>query len=165
MTIYERLVNLGYKPYRYRPEWGQTRWRITVKCISCGTDSKMDYDKVLYRTFTKKCFDCSRVFRNIGKDHLNWKGGRFINSQGYLYIKIYPNDLLYVMGNKEGYVREHRYKIAKKIGRILKNNEHVHHINGIKTDNRIENLELMNYREHLRLHDRKRLKNSYGQYI
>ena len=47
---------------------------------------------------------------------------------------------------------EHIVIMEKHIGRKLNKNEVVHHINGIKTDNRIENLRLMNVSEHARFH-------------
>ena len=54
-----------------------------------------------------------------------------------------------VDGRKVDY---HRYIMQEHLGRPLKRSEVVHHINGDKHDNRIENLEVMTLAEHTRLH-------------
>lgn len=61
-----------------------------------------------------------------------------INQDGYRRIKRDDE----FNPNRHGYIMEHRYVMAKHIGRALYSNENVHHINGVKDDNRIENLEL-----------------------
>jgi len=71
----------------------------------------------------------------FGEKASHWKGGRTI-LQGY--IRIYSPNHPYK--SKHGYVAEHRLIMEQHIGRFLNPSERVHHINGIKTDNRIENL-------------------------
>ncbi len=57
--------------------------------------------------------------------------GERVQKNGYVTVCI---------GNKKYY--KHRLVMEEHLGRKLNSNEEVHHINGIRTDNRIENLEL-----------------------
>ena len=77
-----------------------------------------------------------------------WKGGAFIRD-GYKFImaKNHPYK------NNFGYVREHRLIMEKHLGRKLTSEDIVHHINGVKTDNRIENLQIMSRLAHAKLHN------------
>ncbi len=77
----------------------------------------------------------------------NWKGGRVRMAHGYIcvYSANHPNK------NKSNYVLDHRLVMEKHLGRYLEKHEVVHHINGIRDDNRIENLVLIGSNsEHLK---------------
>lgn len=79
--------------------------------------------------------------KRVGSKHPRWKGGRTISNFGYV-----------VVWTPKGMKREHRMVMEKHLERKLKSNELVHHINGIKTDNRLKNLKLMSSRKHMQLH-------------
>ena len=83
----------------------------------------------------------------IGNKHYNWKGGRYYHADGYVYIYT-PN---HKYKNKDGYVFEHRLVMEKKLGRYLLPSEQIHHINGIKDDNRLNNLMIIGNSAHLKL--------------
>lgn len=73
-----------------------------------------------------------------GAKHRDWKGGRFADKTGYILVRQ-PD---HPFANSGGYVREHRLVMEQHLGRNLSPDEVVHHVNGDRADNRIENLEL-----------------------
>lgn len=80
-----------------------------------------------------------------------------VGKNGYVQIivSLYPNHRR---------IYEHRYVMETYLGRPLKNDEAVHHINWVKTDNRLENLQLMSRKEHARMHAIEHIKNG-GHHI
>jgi hypothetical protein len=60
------------------------------------------------------------------------------------------------MANKSGKIYEHRYVMANHLGRMLLTDEHVHHVDGNKTNNSLDNLVLMTNSEHMRMHTTER---------
>ncbi len=78
----------------------------------------------------------------------NFKGWRYCG-RNRRYKQIYKPD--HPNASKAGYIREHRYIMEQKIGRLLKLDEEIHHINGNGLDNRIENLMIISKSEHLKL--------------
>jgi hypothetical protein len=70
------------------------------------------------------------------------KGGRTVDHQGYIRVLPPDEDLHLVKPHANGYVLEHRLVMARKLGRPLRKDESVHHINGDRADNREENLQL-----------------------
>ena len=120
-------------------------------CQLCGKKFIISLSRKDSKTRGKFCSaQCRSKFHSLemaGKGNSLWHGGYFYRS-GYKFI-YQPN---HPFANKLGYVREHRLVMEKHLGRLLKQEEVVHHKNGIKDDNRIENLELLaNDSEHASL--------------
>ena len=82
------------------------------------------------------------------ENHRAWKGGRRENVMGYVVVNSPGHPRAY-----RNEVYEHIIVAEKKIGRFLEEGEVVHHINGIKNDNRSENLIVFkNNAEHMKAH-------------
>lgn len=77
------------------------------------------------------------------------KTGRIVHANGYILLRCVGHPRA---KNKGHYVFEHIIVMENHIGRYLVKGEVVHHLNAIKNDNRIENLELTNRADHSRHH-------------
>jgi DNA-binding CsgD family transcriptional regulator len=80
--------------------------------------------------------------RPEGSTHGMWKGGKTKTGQGYVQAWVAADDQMAAMRSRSGYILEHRLVVARAIGRPLDQRETVHHINGDRQDNRLENLQL-----------------------
>ncbi len=147
------------KPCQYEAR----RKRIESACLHCGkiiivTPSRVGAGRGRY--CGRSCLAHQTIvltgarFKK-GVRPSNYKG--FTNTHGKNadgYILIFLPEHPYT--NSQGYVREHRLVMEKHIGRYLTPEEIIHHKDFNKTNNSIENLQIMTRREHDAYHARVR---------
>jgi len=113
-------------------------------CPTCGVE--------VWRTWQQLGMDCKecanlklreRSKRQIGEAHPRWQGGRQIWKSGYVVLTLQPSHPFFAMTDTNHRVLEHRLVVAQSLGRYLETWEVVHHKNGNKQDNHLENLELL----------------------
>lgn len=138
-----------------RRGFGHTR--IYAACEICG---KERWVRLLSgKPRSKRCHHCGCLGSHHSKEHTaklsrenhyNWKGGRNRTIEGYISVRLYPDDFFYPMAQRSGYVLEHRLVVAKALGRCLQSWEIVHHKKGYaKDDNRYpETLQLVMEGQH-----------------
>jgi len=120
-------------------------------CPECGGGRWVRAN--LPRVLCLRCYRCVHENRK-GIYSTNWHGGRWHEKTGYIVVRLYQDNFYYPMTNVKHCVFEHRYVMAKHLGRNLQKWELVHHKNGIKDDNRLENLELLTPGQHSISHNK-----------
>lgn len=124
------------------------RNQVQHACRTCGETFSLSASQTGYRNgweqgvyCSKRCESNGRIKRGSGTFRDGVEG--LLNDQGYVWAWA-PD---HPKANKGRYA-EHRLVVEEHLGRLLETEEQVHHINGIKTDNRLENLRVLNPREH-----------------
>jgi hypothetical protein len=143
---------------------------VMVPCKDCGKERKVNRYLVDKYPICGKCAARKRGPRGPGLrgvDNPNWRGGRYQTKAGYIKVYITPDSFFYPMVEKNKnkpcfMLFEHRLVMAEHMGRCLASWEVVHHKNGIKNDNRLENLEISTSGSHVIEHS-KGYRDGYAQ--
>jgi hypothetical protein len=138
-TRFGRLVVTG-ESQRIKKKSPTVHLYYPVLC-DCGTSKLVRKDSLLQKRIVSCGCKKNEFFKQqgLGERAWNWKGGRRIEDG---YVLIYEPS--HPRSKSNGYIREHTIVMEKNLGRYLIKTENVHHKNGNRQDNRIENLELWN---------------------
>jgi hypothetical protein len=124
LVVLGRQKTVGFSKYECQCDCGNKKFVSAYELINKGTQSC-------------GCWRHEFQKKRTGENHPNWKGG-YKTRNGYVEIlnPQHPN------AGKRGYVKEHTAVMSSHLGRPLLPDDTVHHKNGIRHDNRLENLEL-----------------------
>lgn len=115
--------------------------RVWVEC-RCGSGRYISHKAPGDKKFTGICRRCAR----------NAKNRRITRGYVHIYIGSLPEEdqmlARPMLKNGSNYILEHRLIAARQLGRPLRPDEWVHHLNGIKDDNQPENLEVASASSH-----------------
>lgn len=124
---------------------------VLITCY-CGKSIRIQSSRIGRKKYcSKSCFYKYRI-RPKGLDYkiIRTNAGWFEKTKGYtIDEKGYKR--IYLRGGKR-YIREHRLVMQDYLGRSLFPCEIVHHLNGNKVDNRVENLIVLSKNEHDLIH-------------
>lgn len=163
LPLADELTDRGVQIQWTRPifpkESGNDKTTVPVICV-CGKQSLLPLRTIKKSTFRGMCHQCvltNKLHARSGPDASKWNGGRQTTAQGYIWLhelhvpeherELFRPMFLY-LGRAAQYVSEHRLVVARQLGRPLTKDEIVHHKNGVKTDNRLENLEIVTPSQH-----------------
>lgn len=127
-----------------------------IPCCFCGKTKMLSPSKIRYtrRFCDESCHGKYVTKFGLQKREKNyaWNGGKHIDAKGYVRIRMpeHPQALA------QGYIREHRHIASIKLGRPLKKNEDVHHIDGNKQNNHPSNFQVIGHGEHSSHHNKGR---------
>ena len=148
LTNDERETRIGTIKRAYEIGHKGKHKYIWAICPTCNNTRWVELASGKARSFL--CASCSRM----AYGNKNWKGGRHNDSYGYVLVYLYPTNFFYPMANSKHYVFEHRLIMARHLGRCLQSWEVIHHKNGIRDDNQLENLELITRHGHIQSHNK-----------
>jgi hypothetical protein len=97
-----------------------------------------------------------------GKNHYRWNNSQIVSEHGYIKIRVGKS---HPLADPNGYAYEHLLVWCAAGNLRPTQNELIHHCNGDKLDNRIENLELITRSDHNRYHNAYKERDSLGRFV
>lgn len=110
-------------------------------CEFCGTPYRPRPGQ-RERFCSRPCWIGASYKRPLDRQH----NGKPAVLDNHGYVRIYEPG--HPAATKSGWIFEHRHVVEKSLGRTLANAEHVHHLNHVRDDNRLENLQVLSHSEH-----------------
>lgn len=154
MPIIGEIKEASEIGYRSKKAWQKY---IYHACIDCGKERWVQLHGGKPRSL--RCRSCSKhgelhpLYGLKGELAAHWKGGQFFRN-GYLWL-LSPT-MEHPRADKDGYIKRAIVVLEEKLGRPIKDGYDSHHKNGIKDDDRPENLEEREHGDHAALHLRER---------
>ena len=129
---------------------------LFMDCPVCGTPMRKARSVVARAKMPVTCSRSCRSKQMTRERNHRWNGGAWTEGRsGYRVVSVAhlsPEDQALLPRPLPREYLEHRLVMARKVGRPLTSDEMVHHINGVKDDNRAENLHLTDWAGHSREH-------------
>jgi endogenous inhibitor of DNA gyrase (YacG/DUF329 family) len=126
----------------------QRKLPVIKQCLTCGKELRLKPSQASIQYCSKACEGAARMKRPLDRMHNGRPARKDVHGYVLIYEPSHPNT------SQKGWQYEHRVVVEGVLGRILRSDEHVHHINGIKDDNRPGNLVAMDQNDHAALSSR-----------
>lgn len=125
---------------------------VLVRCAECSQEIEKFPSQVKERNFcNRKCLGAYRSKHYVGDKAAHWKGGTKMDRER---IMIHLPDHPHAQSN--GYVYRYRLVAEKMLGRLLRTDEIVHHIDGDESNDDPSNLLVMTQKDHASKYDARR---------
>ena len=124
-------------------QWQARRRKATVCPVCSKVFTRAPVLSPIY--CSRRCMGIAKYRHPLDRDH----NGRPAVMDLHGYVRIYEPG--HPRATRSGWIFEHRWVVEQSLGRILDRDENVHHLNHVRDDNRLENLQLLSHSAHSKM--------------